>query len=257
MCIMMVMYRMVQGFPIVLGANRDEFYERCSHRPDCLSQTPAIWGGRDAQAGGTWLGVNEYGLVVGLTNRRLHEAYEPVADRRSRGLLCLDALRQRRASNVAELLASEPPDRYNAFNLLVFDSTTALWIAYDGKPEVCLLEPGMHILANKNLNDMETLRVRRAQHLLDAAGQVQLEDVLPCLARVCGDHEPGVQEREHLCLHRSDEMYGTVSSTILAISPQRHKSIYYYASGHPCRTAYQDYSAYLISPQKPSWTLPS
>lgn len=256
MCIMMVVYRMVEDFPVIIGANRDEFYDRDSHEPACLNATPNIWGGRDARAGGTWMGVNEYGLVVGLTNRRLHDAPQPSDSRRSRGLLCLDALRHCRASDVAALLASEPPDYYNPFNLLVFDATVALWIAYDGKPSMRLLAPGVHVLANTNLNDMDTGRVRRAHRLMQMNASRTLPPVLHHLKRACGDHEPGMRERDRVCIHRSDARYGTVSSTVLAISPQRQKSVYHYASGHPCHVRYRDYSSYLMSSCQPRWRQP-
>lgn len=243
MCIMMVMHRMVTHYPIVIAANRDEYYSRSALSPCVLQHNPVTWGGRDLQALGSWLGVNAHGMVVGLTNRRLSEEQVNDDARRSRGLLCLDALRQRCPSDVAAWLTTESPDQYNPFNLLVMDAESAIWVAYDGEPKLSWLEPGLHILANRNLNDLESLRVQRARDLIEPIQNPSLEQLLPHLMRTCGDHQHGVTDRETLCMHRDQTQYGTVSSTILAIAPNLQQSAYFYTSSHPCETPYQDYSS--------------
>jgi uncharacterized protein with NRDE domain len=242
----MVIYRGVEGFPVVLAANRDEYYARPSEGPQLLRHSPAAWGGRDGRAGGTWLGVNAYGLVVGLTNRRVY-SQENDLNRRSRGLLCLDALQYRCAAEVVACLDSEAPDLYNPFNLLLVDHDEAFWIAYEGKPETRHLQPGLYLLANGNLNDFETVRIRRARRLLQGPYQTPLARLLPLLEHVCRDHEAGVQDRETICMHREDEQYGTVSSTIIALSTTLSHSIYRFAEHHPCCHPYRDYSALFTS----------
>ena len=255
MCIMMLQYKMRSDYPIVLAANRDEYYNRESQAPSLLHAAPMIWGGRDLKAGGTWLGVNEYGLVVGLTNRRLNDDQETLPDRRSRGLICLEALQHARASDVAESLASEPPDRYNDFNLLLLDPHTALWVAYDGKPEVQSIEPGFHILANGNLNDMTKARPQRAQQLLHSHVSDGTAATLSRMQDICSDHESDMTDRDALCMHRDSKQYGTVSSTILAIASTRWQSQYHYADQHPCQADYQDYSTFFTCGHE-DWSLP-
>ena len=242
MCILMVVHKRVQGHPIVLAANRDEYLDRPTRGPGLLGPAPAIWGGLDERAGGTWLGVNAYGVVVGLTNRRTREVQENDPARRSRGLVCLEALQCRTAAEAVAYLTSEPSDRYNSFNLLIVDSCEAYWAAYEGHPETHRLEPGVHILANGNVNDFETVRIRRARHLLQRPEATELQTLLPLLERVCRDHESGVQDRETICMHRPQEHYGTVSSTILALPPDLRGSVYRYADGHPCMTPYKEFT---------------
>jgi uncharacterized protein with NRDE domain len=242
MCILMVVYKRVKDYPIVLGANRDEYLDRPTQEPDILRQAPIVWGGRDVRAGGTWLGVNEHGLVVGLTNRRMTPKQENDPTRRSRGLLCLDVLQCRTPEEVTALLTDEPPDRYNPCNLLIADQSEAHWIAYEGTPETHCITAGLHILANGNLNDFETVRIRRARHLLDRTEHTEFHTLSPFLERVCRDHEVGVQDRETICMHRQRENYGTVSSTILALTPDFQGNVYRYAAGAPCSTQYKDYS---------------
>ena len=117
MCILMVIHQSVQDYPIVLAANRDEYRDRPAQVPHMLRQTPTVWGGKDARAGGTWLGINAHGVVVGLTNRRMQPEQENDANRRSRGLLCLDILQSRTAEEAADFLDRAPPDFYNPFNV--------------------------------------------------------------------------------------------------------------------------------------------
>src|SRR5919198_875836 len=119
MCLLMVIHQGVPGYPMVVAANRDEYYDRPTQGPHRLAYNPVIWGGRDTRAGGTWLGVNAHGLVIGLTNRRTREEQENDPQCRSRGLLCLAALQCSTAAEATEFLLSEPPERYNPFNLLI------------------------------------------------------------------------------------------------------------------------------------------
>jgi uncharacterized protein with NRDE domain len=246
MCILMVIHKRVRGYPIVLAANRDEYYDRPSQAPHLLASCPAVWGGRDARAGGTWLGVNAYGLVVGLTNRRLGDDQQLNPQRRSRGLLCLEVLRCRTVTEAAELLVKTPTNLYNPFNILTGDQHELLWIAYDELPRLQCLEPGVHILANGNVNDVDTVRIRRARHLLQSTAQTELAALLPHLEQVCSDHEVGVQDRETICMHRASDNYGTVSSTILALPSDVRPPVYRYAPGHPCTIPYQEYSSLLF-----------
>jgi len=242
MCIMAVMYQTVSHYPIVMAANRDEYYSRSALGPRVLQQHPSIWGGRDQQARGSWLGVNAHGLVVGLTNRRMSEDQPHHEERRSRGLLCLDALQLHHPTDVVTWLNHEAANRYNPFNLLVMDTEAALWIAYDGKPEVTWLKPGLHILANRNLNDVQSRRVQRARDLIEPASTGSLDDLMAHLQVVCRDHQNEATDRDTLCMHRDETQYGTVSSSILAIAPDLRQSRYFYADGHPCSIPYQDYS---------------
>lgn len=245
MCILMVIHQRVQDYPIVLAANRDEYRDRVAQAPRVLQPSPLIWGGRDGRAGGTWLGVNGHGLVVGLTNRRMHAEQENDPKRRSRGLLCLDTLQLRTAAEAAAHLDRIAPDFYNPFNILALDRDAAYWIAYDGTAQIQPLTTGLYILANGNLNDVETIRIRRARHLLQCTAHADLQTLLPFLEDVCRDHELGVQERETICMHRPNDNYGTVSSTILALGTDLHRSVYRYANGSPCTEPYHEFS-YLL-----------
>src|SRR5437763_506886 len=103
MCLLAMLYRAVDGAPLLVAANREEAYARGGTPPALWAEPRAVVAGVDPQAGGTWLGVNAHGLLVAVTNRRLsHPPERP----RSRGLLVRDLLAAPDA-----LAAADPADR--------------------------------------------------------------------------------------------------------------------------------------------------
>ncbi|MFP8778003.1 NRDE family protein [Hydrogenophaga sp. RWCD_12] len=110
--------------PLLLAANRDEFFERPTaplHRW-ALPDGTAVFAGRDLRDGGTWLGVSEGGRVAMLTNvRSAHLG----PGRRSRGELTTRWLSA--GTDWTGLLAGIDPADYGGFNLVVGDISTGFW----------------------------------------------------------------------------------------------------------------------------------
>src|SRR5579872_1957695 len=89
MCLLALYFRVVEDAPVVVGANREELYARQGEPPRVVDGPLRAVGGVDPQAGGTWLGVNERGMLVAVTNRpRTVVSPQP----RSRGLLVRELL---------------------------------------------------------------------------------------------------------------------------------------------------------------------
>src|SRR5437016_11900105 len=84
MCLLALFFRVVEDAPVVVGANREEFYNRGGEPPQFLKGIHPAVAGVDPLAGGTWFGVNEHGALVAVTNRPKSEM---PAKPRSRGLL--------------------------------------------------------------------------------------------------------------------------------------------------------------------------
>jgi uncharacterized protein with NRDE domain len=88
MCLLVVVSRLDPAAPLVLGANRDERMDRPAVAATVLRPVgPRIIGGLDEETGGTWLALNEHGVVAGLTNRPSPDGRDP--SKRSRGELPL------------------------------------------------------------------------------------------------------------------------------------------------------------------------
>ena len=69
MCTIILCRNVFDDWPLVLAANRDEFYERPTAPPAWQSTQVSIFAGRDLEAGGTWLGVRTDGRFAALTNQ--------------------------------------------------------------------------------------------------------------------------------------------------------------------------------------------
>src|SRR5258708_9836343 len=82
------MFQVAPDAPLIVAANRDERLDRPAVPMTVLrDHGPRILGGRDELAGGTWLAVNEHGVVAGLTNQPSANGRDP--SKRSPGELPL------------------------------------------------------------------------------------------------------------------------------------------------------------------------
>ena len=119
MCMMVFAWRSHPDYPLVLAANRDEFYLRRTRPAAWWGQAVSVLAGHDEEAGGTWLGITRRGRFAALTNVRAPSERNPHAP--SRGTLVLSALQSSEPpatwleSNTARMSA------YNGFNLLLGD----------------------------------------------------------------------------------------------------------------------------------------
>jgi uncharacterized protein with NRDE domain len=243
MCTLILYLHTVPQYPIVVAANRDESLARASSPPIQLTTHPRSWGGQDLRAGGTWLGVNEHGILAGILNG--HSAAPANMDRRSRGLLCLDALSYPSATAAAEFIMAQQASDYNPFHLLISDATTAYVIAARDRvftKEV--LPPGVHVLSNWGLNDPACPRTAYIARRL-AAQEQKCTTTSPAalfskLQILLADHDAPRDPHRGLCIH--GEGYGTSSSTLLAYAKPRERYFYHFAPGPPCQTAYKEIS---------------
>src|SRR5438046_760258 len=120
MCLLGIAFWQFDEMPLLVLANREEFYARPTAGPlhfPRQGDAPAWFGGIDLAAGGTWLGVNECGLLVAVTNRKKQG---PPANPPSRGLLCRSLLMCRESpSALAFALRELHGNRYAGCNLLI------------------------------------------------------------------------------------------------------------------------------------------
>ncbi len=244
MCTLAIYFQATESYPVVIAANRDEFLDRPTAGPTLLCEEPRIIGGKDLRAGGTWLAINQYGLVCGVLNRRSGAASR--TDARSRGLLCLDALRHRIAREAAAFVATERGEDYNPFNLLIA-SRVAAYVAYNraSRIEVVALGPGFHVLTNLDVNDFECPRISASYGRfakLGADPEFRRDPVgrRSALAQLLSSHEIQLDPRSgrlnSLCLHMDG--YGTRSSSLIFVGREPGEVKHFFAPGPPCRTAH-------------------
>jgi uncharacterized protein with NRDE domain len=180
----------------------------------------------DLEAGGTWLGLNERGVFVGLTNLRpdavgkqpLEASALARSDLRSRGDVVMAALEAHSADRAAGVLAELEEEAYNPFQLLVADEREAWLTIYRDRPRTVALEAGVHIVGNvegaghveggrvdatgseesapATSEEPRALKVTRVRQRVEKMMTESGEDLFEGLARICREHvgEAGSQE---------------------------------------------------------------
>jgi uncharacterized protein with NRDE domain len=119
MCLILFARGAHPDYPLVIAANRDEYYRRPTAKAAFWHDHPHILAGRDLECMGTWLGVTRAGRFAALTNFR--DSRERKADAPSRGQLVSDFLASDQdPREYLEEVATRAP-RYNGFNLLAGD----------------------------------------------------------------------------------------------------------------------------------------
>lgn len=238
MCLLALFYRVVEDAPVVAGANREEAYARGGEPPQILDGPCRAVAGVDPTRGGTWFGVNEFSVLIAVTNRpKSTVPSEP----RSRGLLARDLLACTSAGAAAVLAARElGSDRYAGCNVLCADGHGATVVHAGDWLRIRPLPPGLHVLTAHDVNDYGDRRQGHAAWWLQQRSYASAEQCVTALKELCaqcGGADPP------MCL-RGDEG-GTVSSSIVALRSAAERSTYLHAQGPPDRVPYADYSHLL------------
>lgn len=236
MCTLIALLGTVPGYPLVVAMNRDEFYDRPSRPPELRNGSMAIVCPQDERAEGTWIGVNESGLLTAVSNRF---AGAPEPNARSRGLLCLESLAWRNVAEAA-MFASEAAEMapYNPFNLLLADRNRIACTCHEGGTWTVHGMMGLNVLTNAGLNAGDP-REKRVLELLKPASLDSLDSGLAAMKAALSDHEDAGGRA--ICHH--GERTGTRSRTIIAQSESgwKHNRLWY-AEGHPCTARAVDMS---------------
>lgn len=222
MCVIFLAHLIHPRYPLIVLANRDEFYDRPTAAAARWDDRPEIYAGRDLLAGGTWLGVTNTGRFAAITNYREPESRK---GERSRGALVADFL----ASNVSATEYLEDVQyesyRYSGFNLIVGTAGKELLYYSNRLPGIRQLVKGSYGLSNHVLNSgwpKVTNGLAHFDHLI-SKDQLSVSDCFDLLAdeTPAGDEllpDTGVgieRERALSPIFIRTPNYGTRSSTVV------------------------------------------
>lgn len=252
MCTLVILRRPDHEWPLIIAANRDEMIERTWEAPARhWSDRAHVTAGIDKLAGGTWLGVNDYGLVSGVLNRT--GSLGPDLSLRSRGELPLEALDHAEVEEVAGALFDLNPHAYRPFNLFVADSKEAFWVSSlneQGEPGMRMsdLPVGLSILTDSDLDDPASARVRRYLPAFKAANAPVLADNpdlddwsawKALLASMEFDDDAGPKGAMNI---KGEDGFGTVSSSLIALPAMGRTEVkprWLFAAGAPDQHSYE------------------
>jgi hypothetical protein len=215
-----------------LFCNRDERRTRqAAHAPTVrTSRGVRFLAPTDAEAGGTWIAANEYGLTLCLLNRYSEGESQAVGECKSRGLLLPDLMSLRDPAEVMRAVARGGPSQFHPFTLLALapgaTPAAACWTGHrllvsdDG--DVSLMP-----LTSSSFNTAEVVRARRELFQSMAAGPTNRPADM--LTRFHHSHEPGPGPLS-VCMHRPDA--STVSFSRVKVNNGFVE--FYYQPGPPC-----------------------
>ena len=239
MCTLVILRRSEHAWPVLIGANRDEMIDRpakppARHWPD----RPEVVAGLDLEAGGSWLGVNDWGLAAAVLNRQ--GSLGRATGMRSRGELVLEALDHADAVDAAAALSDLSPAAYRSFNLIVADNRDAFWLSHAGgrRIEVHPIEDGLSLIAAGDLNELTTPRLVLARPRFHAAPPPDPDrGEWSAWQELLGDDAPPPGMPPEVAMRfRTEGGFATVSSGLLALpakpSPER-RPIFRYAAWLP------------------------
>ena len=228
MCLILLSYKMHPFYPLILTANRDEFYDRPTMPAGFWEDRPDVLAGKDLKEGGTWLGITRKGRMAALTNYR--DPFSLKVSAPSRGWLIKDFLCGQEAPDLyLERLAGQA-DRYNGFSLILGDPSRLYY--FSNRNGLALLSPGLYGLSNRLL-DTAWPKVQRGKEnlasLLSQRERPAPEDLFTLLTDQSkpDDHElpdTGIGwewERILSSIFISSPVYGTRSSSLLMIDQRR------------------------------------
>jgi uncharacterized protein with NRDE domain len=187
MCLLVVAFGISEDYPLVVAGNRDEFHARPTQSARRWSDQPDIIGGRDLQAGGSWLALHRKGRFATVTNFR--DAQQESGKLRSRGHLITDFLNSELAP--LDFLLQVDGDAYAGFNLLASDGESFAYLSNRGVAATAL-QAGVYGLSNATL-DAPWSKVERSKRGMQAL----LDDNninAPALFRLLADQKKGPTE---------------------------------------------------------------
>jgi hypothetical protein len=245
MCTLVILRRPEHRWPMLIGANRDEMIDRPWRAPGRhWADRPEVVAGLDLLAGGSWLGINDWGVAAAVLNRE--GSLGPAPGRRSRGELVLEALDHAAAAPAAEALAQLNPDAYRTFNVVVADAGDGFWLRHAGGPRVELrrLKEGLSMVAAGEVDDPRTRRLALAMPAFRAwpAPDPDRGDWAGWEALLGSTRAPSGEPATAAMRFRVGA-YGTVSSALIALPAADgtgRSARFRFAAWQPAPTPWQD-----------------
>ncbi len=244
MCTVVTLFRPGHNWPLIIAANRDEMADRPWKGPARhWDDRDNVVAGLDILAGGTWMGLNDYGVTACVLNRR--GTLGPAPGLRSRGELPLEALDHADAETAAEALSHIDSAAYRPFNMVIADAHSAFFLANSGLGAGSQIQTdpaaeGISMITAYDMNDFSSPRIRHYKPLFEEAEAPDptegnwraWEELLESPV-----HDIDADERGAMNVI-TDTGFGTVSTSLLAL-PATHrrrigtKPVWLFSAGRP------------------------
>ena len=237
MCILFIANNQRDDFPLIIAANRDEFYARPTAPSHFWKSHPELLAGQDLQADGTWMGVTKQGRIAALTNIR--DPRNNRDDAISRGELVANWLKDNNSEDPAvdakryEQAIQQSRQQYNGYNL-VFGHVNALQVYNNANNTTHAIGKGVYGLSNADIVThwpKVTQGINALNDYISNADKIcheTLFNILKCEQKAPDERLPNTgisyeweKALSSIFIHTPE--YGTRTSTILLLD--RHNRI--------------------------------
>ncbi|MEE2743337.1 MAG: NRDE family protein [Bdellovibrionota bacterium] len=222
----------------LIATNRDELLDRVSEGPE-IRQGKILknFSPRDSLKGGTWLGLNEKGLFVGITNRFVPQTNKDLRSRGEIPVLALDCSTPSEAVSKISLLKAQD---YNPFHLILADINEALVFWSDGHHfHTENLKNGFHIITESSFGAGENLR---ASYFEKRLGQLSMSSPIQSFKKLLAEKaEPSFCGP---CISIPEKNYGTRSSLIIKMTPKENE--FHYSNTPPDKPHWVDFKCLVV-----------
>ena len=223
-----------RAFGYVLLCNRDERHTRKPAGEPQIGEARGVsfLAPIDGDHGGSWIGVNQFGLTLCLLNRYDDLSADPKRNYTSRGLLLTDLLDCRDGSQIGKRLADTRLDRFRPFTLLALSvDAPAMLVGWNGRECAIQLDAEVHSpLTSSSFRNPNVPALRR-QLFVEMVSQQGIIDA-DLLHRFHRSHLPD-RGPYSVCMHRDDA--ATVSLSTIRVTRNTIEFIYH--PGAPCVAA--------------------
>ncbi len=209
MCLIVVALGAAPRFPLIVAANRDEQHARPTASAAWWREPPHVLGGRDLEAGGTWLALDRSGRFAAVTNIR--EPNRPAASR-SRGSLVVDFFADRASAEDYSARAERDGAAFGPFNLFLYDGRELMFAS--NRAARARLETGLHSFSNApaGIEWPKTAGARAGVERL-LSHEAPIESLFDLLAE--RDDSASAEERYRRTHFVVGPVYGTRCSTVV------------------------------------------
>ncbi len=244
MCTLIINRSLNSKWSCIIGANRDEYFERPSKGPgNHWKQFPNVYAGMDVTKGGSWLGINKSGLFAAILNRKTENINDTT--KQSRGHIVINALSFQKLQNSLDYVKEIDSNNFNPFNLILGDYKSTYWIKNENSKRIELhtLPSGFSMIDGYNLNDINSPKYKYNIEDIRKASTPSPEnnnwnswiDILSI------NHNEKDNLSKDINVHDKQSNYGTRSSSLLALPNKSKKTqmltrpIWLYCDGFPLK----------------------
>ena len=246
--VIVILKKSENEWPLIIAANRDEMNNRKFLPPDRhWKDKPHIFAGKDLLAGGSWLGVNDNGVVAAIMNRK--NSLGLIKNKKSRGELVLTALDHEDAVKSLNAMAKIQKDNYRGFNMFIGDNSNSYWIKSDETSldiECINISDGLSMITSHDRNDLNSSRIKNYLPKFSLSREPnptknEWNDWEKLLGNTCSEDGDSLSA---MCI-KTDMGFQTVSSTFIALPNSKsklniNKPIFRYANGSPDCTSFKN-----------------